>query len=147
MAEIDGSRIATWTDLARALEEVYGAMRWPEDPERKVGALLERARQQGPRNTALLWRHAAHCLQKNPRLLPGLAADYTCKLALFPAVQTRSLLLFLALPESLPEPSVEHREPIQGAAGREVVEPAPAAFCDDDRDAEWYQPRRGELTP
>lgn len=77
---LDGSRISTWTELARELEAAYGPMRFPSEPRAKCLSILNTALGKPPRPKVLLWRHASHTARTNPALLVEVTSRWTNQL-------------------------------------------------------------------
>lgn len=142
VVELDGGRIASWTDLARDLQAAYGKRTFPADPEAKCVAILQAALAAKPRPKALLWHHAAETLRANP----GLLLDVTTRFRALPHSHWSPFVLFVDLPDVA--------EPPPAAAPRRLVGTGSAPTDEVDRkvlagapDGAWWQPKPGELAP
>ena len=138
--EIDGERVASWAELATTLQAHTGAMRWPEDPRRKVRALLARLAQSNPRRQALVWRNADHSARHDVALVGAFIADWSAEAM----VQPTGLLVFVDLSSPVRTIETEHvvmhsdRATERPQVDRKILAQAPATA--------WWHPEPGELT-
>lgn len=142
IATLDGSRISTWTELARELEAAYGPMRFPSEPRRQVPQHPEhRARQTpAPQSPALASRfaHGAHqsCIARRGHF----AVDQPVDLRVVP------FLLLLDMPRAEEPPIERPTQPIVRAKGSSDEEPAMAELASAPSDS-WWKPKPGEMSP
>lgn len=142
IATLDGSRISTWTDLARELEAAYGPMRFPSEPRAKCLSILNTALGKAPRPKVLLWRHASHISRTNPALLVEFTSEWAKRLT----TAWSPFLLLLDMP-SAEEPSIERpAQPIVRAKVGNEEEPAMAELASAPSNS-WWKPKPGEMTP
>ncbi len=145
--ELDGARIASWSDLARELQAVFGPMRWPEDPRQNVLAVLRKAANSKPRQQVLVWRNAAHTQRNAPDLLVEFAAIWSPHAL----VSQHGFLVFVDL-AAAPAPAEDrahergHADGPDRTDGPDGAETAARAALASAPDAAWWKPRPGELT-
>lgn len=142
VAELDGGRIASWNDLARDLQLVYGKRTFPADPRAKCAAILIAALEAKPRPKVLLWRNADETLRANPALL----LDVTARFRALPHSHWSPFVLLVDLQDRPEPPAQATPRRIVGAEStqpheidRKVLAAAP--------EGAWWQPKPGELSP
>jgi hypothetical protein len=141
IAEIDGTRISTWTDLARELEAAYGPMRYPSEARAKCSHILLAAQNKAPRPKVLIWRHAAQTLRINPALVVEFTTHWTAT-----RISSWSPFLLLMDMPSAEEPQIERpSQPILRGKGKDDEEPAMADLAAAPSDS-WWKPKPGEMT-
>lgn len=133
MLELDGTEIATWSELATALEQHFGTCRAATTPRERVRASMQRAVTDDPRRRAIVWRDA----HVSDRGTPGMVAALCAEWAAYAMTQPPSLLVFVDAPAPVP---AEHDDtsPTQARNDRLALADAP--------DGAWWKPRPGELT-
>lgn len=142
IATLDGSRISTWTELARELEAAYGPMRFPSEPRAKCLSILNTALGKPPRPKVLLWRHASHTARTNPALLVEVTSRWTNQLT----SAWSPFLLLLDMPRAEEPPIERPTQPIVRAKDSSDEEPAMAELASAPSDS-WWKPKPGEMTP
>lgn len=132
--DIDGKVIGSWADLARRLEDLFGAQRYPSDPRQKVPQLLAKASAAARGRAVLRWRNAATSAAADPALLLEFAS--LCTGTSMPVFVDLQALPVRPEPDA---PTALHR----GDAGE--AEPDVAALAGAP-DHSWWKPRPGEMT-
>lgn len=141
IAEIDGTRISTWTDLARELEAAYGPTRYPSEARAKCSHILLAAQGKAPRPKVLIWRHAAQTLRINPALVVEFTTYWTST-----CISSWSPFLLLMDMPSAEELQIERpSQPILRGKDRDDEEPAMADLAAAPSDS-WWKPKPGEMT-
>jgi hypothetical protein len=137
VVELDGRRIHSFADLAAALQEHTRPLRWPEDPRRRVRALLRQIGTTPPRRCAIVWRDVLAVAARDPAFVTAVLSECAAQAMTMPA----GLLWFVDLPAVAPP----QREPVR-LPEREPVSAERAALADAP-DGAWWKPQPGELGP
>jgi hypothetical protein len=137
VVELDGRRIHSFADLAAALQEHTRPLRWPEDPRRRVRALLRQIGTTAPRRCAIVWRDVLAVAARDPAFVTTVLSECAAQAMTMPA----GSLWFVDLPAVAPA----EREPVR-LPEREPVSAERAALADAP-DGAWWKPQPGELGP